>query len=674
MPDEGRRTDGSMPDDGWREGHRILIERAALAPDAVRVVLESPPPCLRHDPARVRRFVATGVGSSAAHARLLVALLSDLGLAARFLPLTAFASAPAADADAHADALFVFSQGLSPNARLPLRHAAAWRQVTLVTAVPERPVAGGDAPGARGQDATAATAATPAGPLADRQAALRELAERGVDVLRYPAPEEYGTLLRVTGPLAGAAATIRLALAIAAATGRPAAGLVPDAIPVDAVCARVAGARDRLAREHPDLGADVLEAGTALLASGGYGELLSNLAAKLVEGLLLPAPAVWDLLDFAHGPFQQSRGRRAAFLALTRPAAPHGAAEAELLDRLATLLDPDLHRLVRLPSELPGALALLEHEALLDALVLRGIAERGIDQARFPGRGADGALYGVASLAGAARGEAGADAPPGAPSPVPPLAALGWCDVDRLLAAGVRTALLPLGSTEQHGPHLPLATDTLIADAVAERFCARVPGVVRLPAVPFGCAREHLGFPGTVSLAEATLAALLRDVASSLAAHGFERLLVFTAHGGNYGVLRDAAASLADDATGLRVDAFTDFARLTDALVAASARFGVSADASGQHAGELETSLVAALAPALVKHERLASGLVGTTLDPDALFYPDLRRHAPDGTVGDPRDADAARAEAYLDAWVDVLTTAFSHARKANHTKGTKNE
>jgi creatinine amidohydrolase/Fe(II)-dependent formamide hydrolase-like protein len=87
---------------------------------------------------------------------------------------------------------------------------------------------------------------------------------------------------------------------------------------------------------------------------------------------------------------------------------------------------------------------------------------------------------------------------------------------------------------------------------------------------------------------------------------------------------------------------------------------GVTAGEAGQHAGELETSILLALVPGLVRRECLTIGLVDPPMPPDELFYPELRRHAADGTVGDPRAATADRAAAYLDAWADVLAESWS--------------
>lgn len=634
----------------WREGHRLLAERLAAAPALVDATLSAPSPVLPWHPGRVRRVIATGVGASAAHARLLVALLEDAGLGARFLPLTSFASRP--PVDAAQDALVVFSQGLSPNARLALAHVERWAGVLVVTAVPE---AGDHA-------AVAIAGAPPSGALRERQELLRELAARGVATFRIPAAEEYGTLLRVCGPLIGVAAAVALARGIATGAGRAPCGLLAvEGTPADDVRTAVAAAVASGADAHVALDARALAHGSALLASGVYAELLGNVQATVQEGLLAPAPPVWDLLGFAHGPFQEILARDATLLALTRTGA---AGEGELLDRLESMFVPARHRLVRLHATLPGALALLEHQALVSALVLRAIAERHVDQVAFPGRGADRALYGVAALA--ATEERGADAAGSGALPreraprTARLADLAWPDVETLRAAGCTTAILPLGSTEQHGPHLPFATDTLIADAVAARVAQRLGGALCLPAVPLGCADEHLGFPGTLSLADDTLLAMVRDGGRALARHGFTRLLVFTAHGGNYGALRAGAPRLAQELAPLRLDVFLDAACLTERLEAVARGHGVTPGEAGQHAGELETSILLALVPGLVRRERMAPGLVDPQVPPGELFYPDLRRHAPDGTVGDPRNASAARAAAYLDAWAEVLVASWS--------------
>jgi creatinine amidohydrolase len=584
--------------------------RGALArtPALLRGLADAEPP-FPIDASRVRAVQLTGAGSSAAHARFLAALLAERGIAARFVPLDAFPRA-----GDRRDVLVVFSQALSPNARLALAGPEAWQRVVLVTA--------------------AAVSREPA-----RREAVAALRRAGVAVLETAGADEFGTLLRVEGPLAAYRAAFTLAEAFGAAAP-PELARVPDAME-RALCV----ASERAAALAPRLVADEL----LLLASGSYREATDNLRLKFVEGLLRALPPVSDPIELAHGPFQALFARRASLLAFTRPDALH---EPERLARLRRMLDPERHQLVSLEATLPGFLAIFEHEVLASALVLEAMEHAQLDPGSWPGRGRDGPLYDLA------------------PAPRP-LAELTWPEVAAALAAGRRVAVLPLGATEQHGPHLPLATDRWIGDALAERFCARVPEALRLPALALGASSEHLAFPGTLSLGEDTLGAVLADLARSLARHGFEAIFCFSAHGGNLGALRAQQAALERAAAPCRWIAFTEHAALNARLHALAEAAGVPASAAGHHAGEIEASILAALRPDALRRDRLAPGLVEVGPDPSAIFYPDLRAHAPSGTVGDPRLASAERAARYLDAWVDVLLEAYEAEKKRHQTKGT---
>jgi creatinine amidohydrolase len=586
-----------------------LREALARTPALVRALASAEPP-FALDHSGVRSVLVTGVGSSAAHARFLAALLAEpLGLAARFVPLDAFPRA----GDPR-DVLVVFSQALSPNARIALGEPEAWQRVVLVTA--------------------AGASRDPA-----RREAVAALRRAGVGVLETAGADEFGTLLRIEGPLAG----YRAAFTLAEAFGAPSP---PELARVPEAMERALGAAsERAAELAPRLVADEL----LLLASGSYREVAENLRLKWVEGLLRTLPPVSDPIELAHGPFQALFARRVSLLAFARPDALH---ERERLARLRRMLDPDRHQLVSLQATLPGFLAIFEHEIFASALVLAAMQHAHVDPADWPGRGRDGPLY---ELGPAAR----------------PLAELTWPELEAALAAGRRVAVLPLGATEQHGPHLPFATDRWIADALAERFCARVPEAVRLPALALGASSEHLAFPGTLSLAEDTLGAVLADLARSLARHGFEAIFCFSAHGGNLGALRARQAALERAAAPCRWIAFTDHGALNARLHALAEQSGVPAASAGHHAGEIEASILAALRPDALRRDALAPGLLEVPPDPQAIFYPDLRARAPSGTVGDPRLANPERAALYLDAWADVLLGAYEGAKKRHQTKGT---
>jgi len=316
---------------------------------------------------------------------------------------------------------------------------------------------------------------------------------------------------------------------------------------------------------------------------------------------------------------------------------------------------------------------------LLNEVMLAGIAARAIDQARWPGQGRDRALYVVGSddeAAAPVPGESAAAGPLAdgrdAPAGERGLAALAWPELAALLAAGPRVALVPLGATEQHGPHLPFATDTWIGDALAARLAARLPEAIACPTLPLGCSREHLAFPGTLDLRPATLAAVLGDVLASLTRHGFAGAFVFSAHGGNCAELAAMLPALAVAAAPMPVFAFTDLTRLGGAFAHVAAGFGITPEVAGHHAGELETSILLALRPGAVRAAALAAGHTASVADPQTLFYPSLRANVPSGTVGDPRAASVTRAAAYLEAWVDLLVDAYRRAKNNPYANGTQ--
>ncbi|MCD6507609.1 creatininase family protein [Candidatus Poribacteria bacterium] len=104
---------------------------------------------------------------------------------------------------------------------------------------------------------------------------------------------------------------------------------------------------------------------------------------------------------------------------------------------------------------------------------------------------------------------------------------------EEVAEADVEIAILPIGSIEQHGRHLPLGTDWLIADRWAKELGERLNAYV-LPALPYGNSQEHMGFPGTITLRPQTLALVIEDIILSLRHHGIKKVVVLSAHGGNW--------------------------------------------------------------------------------------------------------------------------------------------
>ncbi len=195
--------------------------------------------------------------------------------------------------------------------------------------------------------------------------------------------------------------------------------------------------------------------------------------------------------------------------------------------------------------------------------------------------------------------------------------------------------LVPVGATEQHGPHLPVGTDTELAVALARAAATRLEGILVAPAVAYGSSGEHAGFAGTLSIGQAATELLLVELCRS-ATETFRRVMLVCAHGGNAEPLERALVRLRAEDRDVR--SFT-------------------ADWGGDaHAGATETSLMLAVAPELVRGELARAG----DTRPLAQLMPALRASgvsavSANGVLGDPTGADDRRGRALLAAATRAL-------------------
>ena len=219
-------------------------------------------------------------------------------------------------------------------------------------------------------------------------------------------------------------------------------------------------------------------------------------------------------------------------------------------------------------------------------------------------------------------------------------------EAERPAAAGARLAV-SVGSTEQHGPHLPLSTDTDIAAALAVRLAALRPGVVIAPPVSYGSSGEHAGFAGTLSIGQAALELVLTELGRS-AAETFGHLVFVCAHGGNAVPARQAVTRLRTESREVL-------------LWMPSPKPGPDLPLPDAHAGRTETGLQLALTP-----DRVRSGLAeaGNTASLSRLM-PGLRAGgvravSANGVLGDPAGASAAEGARLLDQLAADLAAAVA--------------
>jgi creatinine amidohydrolase len=234
---------------------------------------------------------------------------------------------------------------------------------------------------------------------------------------------------------------------------------------------------------------------------------------------------------------------------------------------------------------------------------------------------------------------------------------LSWPEIKAALDGGRRTVIAAAGSTEQHGPHLPLQTDTLLGTFLVQAIVERIPGAFQGPTIPFGVSDHHMPFAGTITLDKACFKEVVRQYAASLAAHGFENVVIVPSHGGNFGPLKELDEEIGGRIGGARFIAFHDLMGFMEPMNAVAAQDGITPQVAGAHAGEAETSMVLAARGELVQMEHAEEGFVGD-FDQEAanlIFAQGMPALTSNGILGDARPATAERGVRYRDKLADLL-------------------
>ena len=233
---------------------------------------------------------------------------------------------------------------------------------------------------------------------------------------------------------------------------------------------------------------------------------------------------------------------------------------------------------------------------------------------------------------------------------------MSWVDIQKALDRGSSTVVFAVGSNEQHGPHLPTSTDSLIGEVLAKKVAEKLGNTLQAPSINVGCSEPHMAFPGTISLKPETLKNLIRDYCISLAKHGFKNIIILPSHGGNFDVVQEVVNELNQSLEEVNVVAYTNLKGLLRFLAEFSLKHGISANESGAHAGESETSMVLVIRKDLVDMERAEEGFLGSFEDKiDLMRSRGIKALTKNGVLGNPRKGQAKKGEEYLELWAEKM-------------------
>ena len=242
---------------------------------------------------------------------------------------------------------------------------------------------------------------------------------------------------------------------------------------------------------------------------------------------------------------------------------------------------------------------------------------------------------------------------------------LSWTEIAALPDRENTVIVLPTGATEQHGPHLPCAVDTVICSGVVGHALKRLAPEVRafaLPPITYGKSEEHLHFPGTITLTGETLLATMIEVMESVYRSGFRKLLIVNGHGGQPQIMEIAAREMR-----LRHGDYIVVPQHTWRLPHVAGRYMAEREKKlAMHAGHAETAIMLALAPDTVHMERAVTNyppeFASKLLSPDgrpACAWT-ARDFGPSGIIGDPLPATREQGEAILESlavsWSQAIT------------------
>ncbi|MFA1820092.1 creatininase family protein [Virgibacillus oceani] len=235
--------------------------------------------------------------------------------------------------------------------------------------------------------------------------------------------------------------------------------------------------------------------------------------------------------------------------------------------------------------------------------------------------------------------------------------------IKKLIDQGVKTAIVPTGAIEQHGPHLPLLMDSAHATYQGIEVAKLMGNVLVAPTIRIGFSEHHMKFSGTISYRRSTFKSICEDYCISLAQHGFNTICLFSCHGGNFPILKELESEL-NSLVGAKcqVIVFSEINSMYDSWRAVAEEWGGLGDRVGGHACIAETSITLAIHPDLVNLDKAESGYSGDIFKPGAyekVLNEGLHEKASNGVIGDPTGSNTELGELCINAYTKELFKYF---------------
>ncbi len=234
-------------------------------------------------------------------------------------------------------------------------------------------------------------------------------------------------------------------------------------------------------------------------------------------------------------------------------------------------------------------------------------------------------------------------------------------EIRERLECGWKTVLFACGAVEQHGPHLPLFVDAEHGTRLAVETARLLDGVLVAPTIRVGCSEHHMSFSGTLSLRRETFEAIVTDYVSSLARHGFERILILPTHGGNFEPLREMRDRLQPAAQGAEVRIYTDLVAFIELWRKTAEEHRGLGDRVGGHADLAETSIMLSLHPDLVRTDLGEPGFLAEVSDEviGRIIKDGFDSVTPNGILGDPTGSTAELGKRFIDSAAEEMAVFF---------------